>query len=113
MREYYFVVVVNEKGETTELLTLPSSRGPVLLGYVNPANFRAGLHAAGVYLSEYLRATGKESQRLKVKGMSFTAPSPNALVSMLSDTGLVRFDATVVLEGEALFHELFTEWMGE
>jgi len=108
-RDYHFVVVVNEKGETTELLTLPSSRGPVLVGYVNPDNFRAGLHAAGVYVKEYLKATGKDAQKLRVEGMSFNAPSPNALHSMLSDTGLVHFDATVVLEGDALFYELFDD----
>jgi hypothetical protein len=112
MREYFFVAVVDENGEMTELLTLPSSQGPILLGYVNSANFRAGLSAAEIYLKEYLKATGKVHQKKTVVGKSFKAPSPNALVSMLADSDLVYFDATVVLEGEALFHELFEEWTG-
>ena len=112
MRSYHFVTIVNANGETNELLTLPSSHGPILLGFTNPDNFRAGLQAAKTYLKSYLKATGRENEKLKVGSMTFNAPSVNALQSMISDSGLVHFDSKIALEGDELFHQLFEEWSG-
>src|SRR5512135_909736 len=109
MRQYYFVAVIDEKGKPTELLTLPSSRGPVLLGFINHANFHAALNAARLYVKSYLKSVGKTESKLSVGTMSFKAPSPNALRSILEDTDLVRFESTLVLEGEPLFSQVFAE----